>query len=767
MGDATLMPRDDWTMSLLADQGAYRGDDYPWDMPPSPSGPARITVRPADSMYPAQEPPPDQLLPPPENPAREIPKALLPNLSDPSTYGPQPQPTMQANDQGKIPTSDPRIMGGVADIGNALYNTVPGPGGGAAAAAGVGKGIILGIGARTANKAMLNRAKELALAGKTPSEIRRATRWPEGPTGWEQGADQQWGFEIPGVNARMRKNSGIGYEEVAPLSEHMQYPELYEAMPEMANIPTTKMAPEHVQYLASQFGAAPSAIGGSYRAYTARKPSEIFYNPRSSFGARSVLLHEGSHGVQQRAGFPSGGAPISPADIAPGMSEWGIYQDALRAGADDATARAHAAFEGYRRQAGEDQARRAQKNMDLTAAELLATPLRKMTDYPYSKQIISYNDPIVTKKRAAGMGGLFEPLRTDAIVRGRSGRPIKAAPLPIGTEGEILRQGYERATGPRPPPGVEQPPFTQAMARQAPAVERALAQGEPVRTDLPTPAYHGTRAVFPEFKYLTELNPDEGITTIDAALGPHAAKDPAIASSFVKTVADFSDDPGYIAWAKAAGVKVPEQKPHIIPLRIPAEEKFLQAEQPLFGGYAQRSPLDEHIPLWQRVASDAHLIARMAAKEAYTREPDLLTRYLQEARNRPAAEALSEARALAAGERVSLHGSEPKTLDEFLKGYGGVPQNDPDRKAMVDIARKAWQDKGYEGIRYINTAPGEAGAPGVKDPTATGYIIFDPRKMRSEFARFDPRMMHSRDLMTGVAGAGVMGGLAAQDQYRQ
>jgi hypothetical protein len=35
------------------------------------------------------------------------------------------------------------------------------------------------------------------------------------------------------------------------------------------------------------------------------------------------------------------------------------------------------------------------------------------------------------------------------IVRGRSGRPIETAPLPIGTEGEILAKGYERATGPR------------------------------------------------------------------------------------------------------------------------------------------------------------------------------------------------------------------------------------------------------------------------------------------------------------------------------
>jgi hypothetical protein len=44
------------------------------------------------------------------------------------------------------------------------------------------------------------------------------------------------------------------------------------------------------------------------------------------------------------------------------------------------------------------------------------------------------------------------------IVRGRSGRPNKTAPLPIGTEQGILEAGYAKATGPHPPPGEMQPP---------------------------------------------------------------------------------------------------------------------------------------------------------------------------------------------------------------------------------------------------------------------------------------------------------------------
>jgi hypothetical protein len=100
------MPRDVWTMSLLADQGAYRGD-YPWDE--QPSGP---------------------LLPPPRNPARDIPEAALPGLSQP--YAPRAQAPLP--EAGKVPTSDPWMMGAVADTANMLGYAIPGPAGAAKAA---------------------------------------------------------------------------------------------------------------------------------------------------------------------------------------------------------------------------------------------------------------------------------------------------------------------------------------------------------------------------------------------------------------------------------------------------------------------------------------------------------------------------------------------------------------------------------------------------------------------------------------------------------
>lgn len=58
-----------------------------------------------------------------------------------------------------------------------------------------------------------------------------------------------------------------------------------------------------------------------------------------------------------------------------------------------------------------------------------------------------------------------EMVRRDVTERGRSGRPIKTEPIPIGTEQAILERGAEKATGPKLPP-EQAPPERQAMARE-------------------------------------------------------------------------------------------------------------------------------------------------------------------------------------------------------------------------------------------------------------------------------------------------------------
>lgn len=110
------MRDDSWLMGALAAQDAYRGDDPQW--PPASRND-------------------DSLLPLPRNPARDIPDAFFPHLSDPATYGSQPAPSMAPNATGKVPSSDTRLTGALADAGNALNYAIPfgGPAAGAAKAA--------------------------------------------------------------------------------------------------------------------------------------------------------------------------------------------------------------------------------------------------------------------------------------------------------------------------------------------------------------------------------------------------------------------------------------------------------------------------------------------------------------------------------------------------------------------------------------------------------------------------------------------------------
>jgi hypothetical protein len=53
---------------------------------------------------------------------------------------------------------------------------------------------------------------------------------------------------------------------------------------------------------------------------------------------------------------------------------------------------------------------------------------------------------------------------------------------------------------------------------------------------------------------------------------------------------------------------------------------------------------------------------------------------------------------------------------------------------------------------------GSAGVSGVKFPdgAATNLVVFDPRNIRSRFARFDPRLKHLANLSAGVGGVAVM-----------
>jgi hypothetical protein len=278
-------------------------------------------------------------------------------------------------------------------------------------------------------------------------------------------------------------------------------------------------------------------------------------------------------------------------------------------------------------------------------------------------------------------------------------------------------------------------------------IAKMLAQGVPVRTDLPTRAYHGSTHTFDRF-----VTPPVDSVNLDRGLGVHLAADPALASSFPRrAITEKRGDPsGYSVKQGAA--------PQVYPVAIPPEHKFLQVSQP---SYWDDAP---HGKEWMGIKTDERAVEEMMTAKAYREDPALLERYLREARAMQGNEAQRAAQKMASGEGVILglphEAPNPYTLDQFISNYGGRPYNQRDREAVTDIARGKWQDEGHAGLRYINTSPREAGAKGVVDQTS--YIVFDPKDIRSQFARFDPAKADSGNLLSSVAGmAAVPAGIGA------
>lgn len=148
-------------------------------------------------------------------------------------------------------------------------------------------GIFGGKLAKTADLEALQTAKDMA--GKSsPEDI-----WNK--TGWFQGPDQQWRFEIPDNKSAIADKLGNkgGYE--GPMQGLLSHADLYEAYPWLKNINTTAWydrslrAPVEGQYSSS----INTRYGGS------GTPADV----------HSMLLHELQHAVQDTEGFAPGTAP--------------------------------------------------------------------------------------------------------------------------------------------------------------------------------------------------------------------------------------------------------------------------------------------------------------------------------------------------------------------------------------------------------------------------------------------------------------------------
>lgn len=226
--------------------------------------------------------------------------------------------------------------------------------------------------AKTANHQLLALAKEMLGKKAAPEQI-----WKE--TGWFQGADKKWRFEISDHAASLNPKAAKAFEEanIGDAYKHnadrvMQHPELFEAYPDLwrANIDLTKG------------GGYPYRPSGHYSVQESGRES-IGVNANTVGRANSMALHELQHAIQQREGFAQG------ADFnAVGMKD-------------------------YVRSAGEVEASNVQRRKFMTPSERAAVP-------PWETENVPRNDQIVDLlKRFGLMGALSVPGVAELLERGQ------------------------------------------------------------------------------------------------------------------------------------------------------------------------------------------------------------------------------------------------------------------------------------------------------------------------------------------------------------
>jgi hypothetical protein len=199
-------------------------------------------------------------------------------------------------------------------------------------------GMFAGRGAKTADHAKLAQAEKMAAEGTPRERI-----WND--TGWFQGVDGKWRFEIDD-SAASKTSHGNG-----PLSKVMAHDGLYKAYPDVAGIRTVQEpgfgasyyagnpGPEEITYQGPLLGRLGSWISG-----VDESPAQL-----------SNLLHEAQHAIQHREG------------MAPGA----------RFG------------EAYRRSAGEVEARGVQARQRLTPEQRAARPPWLDYDVPEPSQLFA------------------------------------------------------------------------------------------------------------------------------------------------------------------------------------------------------------------------------------------------------------------------------------------------------------------------------------------------------------------------------------------
>ena len=168
--------------------------------------------------------------------------------------------------------------------------------------------------AKTADLEALKTAQTMNTAGHEAEAI-----WNK--TGWFQGADRKWRYEIPDTNATVNPNLGVG-----TAAQQFNHPDLYEAYPDLAKIdmgtdirgdkPRGAYAPggwpddmsdRDVRSAVEEATGQP--VGPSDIPKDVWQPPEEIHAAAGNMSdLRNTSLHELQHAVQEREGFAPGGS---------------------------------------------------------------------------------------------------------------------------------------------------------------------------------------------------------------------------------------------------------------------------------------------------------------------------------------------------------------------------------------------------------------------------------------------------------------------------
>jgi len=153
----------------------------------------------------------------------------------------------------------------------------------------------------------LAKAQELETSGAPREAI-----WSQ--TGWFKGVDGKWRMEIDDSGAsfnlpamKPKAYNIVGREIIAktgPMAEVLSHPELYDAYPNLADVPVTQSRGEHLGLFSGDFGDP--LVSPSLAINLDRPHLE---------GIRSTGLHEAQHAAQSMEGFARGGNAESLSDL--------------------------------------------------------------------------------------------------------------------------------------------------------------------------------------------------------------------------------------------------------------------------------------------------------------------------------------------------------------------------------------------------------------------------------------------------------------------